>query len=424
MCVDARQPFTFKVDTTKGNGFPSFKMPLISGVHNFTYTVNDGTPVQITSYNQPETLIEFPQHGIYEIKIRGKVGNWYDNNTGDVQKYIEVSKFGTTEFVSIDSMFYGATNLKLISDEGPNAQKSVYCNNFLRASGIEFIPKNLIKRLTSCISLNYHLCQCPNLAGTLPVDYFDNAIKIVNLSYLLYETKVTGDVPSTWLNKLTDLTYCANHLLGCNLLTFQLSPNYFSTNHKLKDLSGLFYSCTGLYGTIPSTFFEHLIELTTLASAFGYCSGLTGAIPEQLLWTLTKLTSLNSFMRSCTGLTTIYTNMLIHNTLLTNVGLMLDSAINVRGTLPTFKNCKLITIYAYTFNSMRLCATPSDLFDLPSISIVTNIVSFARVTSTSYSHTGTLQDFWNYCNPATKTGVFINCTALTNYNDLRLVWPI
>lgn len=373
MCIDARQPFTFKVDTTKGNGFPSFKLPLTNTTHNFNYSVNDGTPVYITTYNQPETLISFPTHGIYEIKIRGLVGNWYDNNTGDVQKYIEVSKFGTTEFASVDRMFYGATNLKITCDEPINAQKSKYARFFCAGSGIEHIPPKIFKLLTNCVDITSSFAGCLQLVTPIPDGLIDN---------------------------ITKLTTYVNGFNGCKNLKGGVPRYYFKYNVKLQELTYFCQNNNNMDGDVYADIFETLVDLTSIANVFYMCQKLKIQVTRETLINNKKIIGIANYMYQCLVAT---------------------------GTFPTLRYLRGINSLQRVGYLCRNLAIPPDLFDPTDMTYlysVTSWLEFLRCNNTAYSHTGTLQDFWNYANPASvHTGVFMNCTALTNYNDLRLVWP-
>ena len=370
MCIDARQPFTFKVDTTKGNGFPSFKLPLIAGVHNFTYTVNNGTPVQITSYNQQETLIQFPSAGIYEIKIRGKVGNWSDSNAGDVLKYIECSKFGATEFGSIQNMFYGATNLKLLSDEGPNAPKAEKADNFLRGSGITSTPINVFKRAPK-------------------------------------------------------LTYISSAFKACGLLTTPIPDGLLSENTKLQYCNAVYSDCVNMVGGVPAGLFDNSISIITVEQFCFNCTKMDGTVSAYIISKLINLQNIQYFLAQNPLLViNLAEDSFLNLTKVTTISHAFYYSLKTIGTVPSLRNMPLLNNVSRAFYINRNLTIPPVLFDLTKVYNITNWQDFLRVASTSYSHTGTLQDFWNYANPAsTHTGVFTNCTAITNYNDLRLVWP-
>jgi hypothetical protein len=72
------------------------------------------------------------------------------------------------------------------------------------------------------------------------------------------------------------------------------------------------------------------------------------------------------------------------------------------------QNCRNITL-------------PNRIFNLSNLSIVTTFAYFMDVSSTTYSHTGTIQDIWNYTT-ATSTDAFDQCTAITNYADIPTAW--
>jgi hypothetical protein len=78
-----RNSFTSTWDTTKaGSASDSIDLenggrPLNSnGSYNFKVYWGDGTSDIITTYNQAETLHQYPSTGIYEIRIGGEIINW------------------------------------------------------------------------------------------------------------------------------------------------------------------------------------------------------------------------------------------------------------------------------------------------------------------------------------------------------------
>ena len=95
---DWRVPMIIEIDTTKGNGFNSFTLPLTNRVTNCAVECCDGQEKYITNYL--DNTITFAQPGIYTLKIRGEAG-WSFNNTGDCQKLITMTirKYNTLEAI-------------------------------------------------------------------------------------------------------------------------------------------------------------------------------------------------------------------------------------------------------------------------------------------------------------------------------------
>ena len=111
-------PLIIEIDTTKGNGFNSFTLPLTNHVTNCVVECSNGQIKYITNYLD-KTII-FPKSGIYTLKIRGEAG-WSFNNTGDCQKITWIQSWGDFKFNYFSNAFKGCINLFAIPPAtGPN----------------------------------------------------------------------------------------------------------------------------------------------------------------------------------------------------------------------------------------------------------------------------------------------------------------
>jgi surface protein len=133
-----RFAFIFTVDTTKVGTTSStqFKLPLVSsGSVNFVVEWGDGTTDTITTFNQVQTTHTYSSEGTYEIKIRGIIRGWQFNNGGDRLKMGVIKNWGCLD-ISVDSGFYGCTNLTASATDAPtitSTSLSQYfrnCTNF------------------------------------------------------------------------------------------------------------------------------------------------------------------------------------------------------------------------------------------------------------------------------------------------------
>ena len=372
MCIDARQPFTFKIDTTKGNGFTSFQFPLRTGyTYNFNYQVNNGTIVTVNAYNSPNALISFPSAGVYEIKVRGYVGSWYDYNTGDVQKYIEVSKFGDCEFGDVAGMFYGAVNLKITCNEGPFAPKATRADSMYRNSGITSVPEQTFYRMQNVVNLSSAISDCVSLITPVTTILFKYNTRVVYLNKCLSNNaNLPGGIPF----------------------------GFFDTNISVITLEQFAFNCPKMNGTVDAQLTSKLVNLNNIGYLFANNPLLNIALTE------------DSF---------------INNPKITNTTHAYYCCYKATGTIPTLRYMPNLVDIRRAFFATRNLSIPPVLFDLSTVNKINDWRDFAFCADTIiYSHTGTLQDFWNYANPASlHTGVFLNCTAITNYSTLRSVWP-
>jgi surface protein len=116
-----RFAFIFTVDTTKAGTTSStqFKLPLVSsGSVNFVVEWGDGTTDTITTFNQAQTTHTYSSEGTYEIKIRGIIRGWRFDNGGDKLKMGVIKNWGCLD-ISVNSGFYGCTNMSCVANDAP-----------------------------------------------------------------------------------------------------------------------------------------------------------------------------------------------------------------------------------------------------------------------------------------------------------------
>ena len=108
-------------DTTLTSGGSSLanqiQLPLeVSGTYNFFIEWGDGNSDTITVWNDPATLHTYTTPGVYTIKIYGQIEGFRFNNTGDRQKILNISSWGSDfRLGNNNGYFYGCTNLDLSS---------------------------------------------------------------------------------------------------------------------------------------------------------------------------------------------------------------------------------------------------------------------------------------------------------------------
>jgi surface protein len=115
-------PFVSTWNTSNTSGGSSaanqVQLPLeLSGTYNFTVDWGDGSPIDtITVWNDPLTLHTYAIAGTYTITITGQIEGFRFNNTGDKNKLLSVSSWGTDfRLGNSGGCFHGCTNLDLSS---------------------------------------------------------------------------------------------------------------------------------------------------------------------------------------------------------------------------------------------------------------------------------------------------------------------
>ncbi len=117
--------FVMRVKTNNAgtSGTNQFTIPTstTSPVLAYSYTVDcddDGTP-EATGVTGNYTCT-YATPGEYTMAITGNFKRIFFNNAGDRQKVLEVRQWGTTQWVSMQGAFYGATNLRVTATDAPN----------------------------------------------------------------------------------------------------------------------------------------------------------------------------------------------------------------------------------------------------------------------------------------------------------------
>lgn len=119
--VDRVSVFTFRVDTSLGDGLAEYRLPFSNQAslpYNATVFWGDGSSDTITSYLDPAVDHTYSTGGVYDIKIVGLIGN-FQNADGSVNadrtKISDVLSWGTN-FTS--GTFNGCTGLTTLSASG------------------------------------------------------------------------------------------------------------------------------------------------------------------------------------------------------------------------------------------------------------------------------------------------------------------
>ena len=365
--LDARKPFIIEVDTTLGNGFNTFTLPLTNHTTNIDVKVSDGQQFNISNYLDTKRTINFATSGVYTIELKGQCG-WSFNNTGDCQKLKKIVSWGNFYFNYLVGGFFGCINIGL--------------NGGLPLTGSINAPIN--QNFTSL----FYNC---NLTSVGSIDIFKLCIGATNFTRTFFSNQITS-IPSVLFDNCAKVT----------TFTFTFNSNYLTSIPQ-----GLFDNCTKVttfqetftynqITSIPVGLFNNNTLVTTFYRAFAI-NQIT-SIPQGLFDNCNLVTSFQeTFQQNL--LITIPENLFLYNVLSTN--------------------------YSSTFrNALESgCTMPTVMFDLTQISKVTSWVNMFSQVYVGKSPLGTVQDIWNYASVSSlKTDCFKNCTLLTNYNDIPNEW--
>lgn len=246
-------PLIIEIDTTKGNGFNSFTLPLTNHVTNCVVECSNGQIKYITNYLD-KTII-FPKSGIYTLKIRGEAG-WSFNNTGDCQKLTNILSWGSFKFSYLASGFYGCINLLSIPYAGSiNTVASNLSWLFAGCNKLTCpIPPELLYTAPNCTDLTYLFIKCVNLKGQIP-DYF--------------------------LSKVPNLIYASGIFYDCQWLPPYIPQRLLWDVPKITNVSTMFYRCfikSSIKASIPTELYKNNPKITNMSGVFRY-AGVDGIFP-------------------------------------------------------------------------------------------------------------------------------------------------
>ena len=156
-----------------------------------------------------------------------------------------------------------------------------------------------------------------------------------------------------------------------------------------------FYRCSNLV-SLPVGSITGAENVENFSRCFAHCTSLA-TIPVDLFRYCVNVTTFEYCFYNCTSLTSIPTDL--------------------------FKYTVNVTTFEYCFSRCRKLALPTSIFNLTALQAKKPAMTQCfLVSSTLYSHTGTVQPIWNYITIATNNSCFRNCTALTNYSQIPELW--
>ena len=99
------------------DGNLSIEIPTTGDGYFYTVDWGDSTSDTAQTANAPHT---YTASGTYTVTITGSFPRIYFNNSGDKDKIIEVNQWGTQQWTSMESAFYGCTNLIIDASDTPD----------------------------------------------------------------------------------------------------------------------------------------------------------------------------------------------------------------------------------------------------------------------------------------------------------------
>lgn len=259
--LDARKPFIIEVDTTKGNGFNTFTLPLTNRFTNVYVKTSDGQRFTISNYLDSKRIINFASAGVYTIELRGQCG-WSFNNTGDCQKLTKIISWGDFLFIALAYGFYGCVNLTTIPQTGSvNTTDVSLIRLFAGCNKLDCqIPPELLYRAQNCKDLTYLFLGCVYLNGQIP-DYFLS--KVPNLLFaigIFYDCqRLSPYIPQRLLWDVPNIMTIDSLFYRCFIkggVAATIPAEFCKNNPKISNMSGVF-RLSAIGGVFPSDFFNY-----------------------------------------------------------------------------------------------------------------------------------------------------------------------
>ena len=126
-------PFRFTVDTTLGDGLPEYEIRTNGSGYNYDVVTSDG---QTINGNTGNLNITFPSAGQYTVEIRGAFPHHWGFGAPDRLKLIDVSKWGSIAWSSMEYMFYQHSNLTVSATDAPDLSAVTNMNAMFQQTAI------------------------------------------------------------------------------------------------------------------------------------------------------------------------------------------------------------------------------------------------------------------------------------------------
>ena len=325
--------FLMTIDTTNaGSASNTFILPAGNvGTYDAVIDWGDGSTSTITAFNDADLTHVYSVGGTYQISISGSFPNIKFNNVGDKLKAISIDNWGNCGFTSLDSSFFGCSNLVInATDYLTNNITSIY-RAFSVCSSITTFP-NFNKFNTSSVTSS-RLC-------------FQSTSSLTSLDMSDMDFSSCSNFGAAGSNGM----FLSSGIQSINLSNITLNTSSFT-------FSAFFYNCSSLT-TITGFNTLDFSNCTDFSFAFYNCTSLNSA----------NLTNLD-FSNCTTFYRTFYTNTGWTTLDVSNWTLNSVSNVNMRETF-------------------RLCGTRNIIgLDTWNIEKVNNFTSFminAKITTIEY----------------------------------------
>lgn len=193
----AQQPFItiWKTDNAGSSNSTSITIPTAGTGYNYEADWNnDGTYEQ--SGITGSVTHDFGVAGTYTIRLRGTFPRIYFNNTGDRQKLLNISQWGDIAWTTMNSAFYGCSNLNITATDLPNLNGVTDMLQMFRGCSVLNGPANIGSWNTANVTTMASMFS-DALAFNQPIGSWNTAA-VTNMSFLFDGATSFNQPIETW----------------------------------------------------------------------------------------------------------------------------------------------------------------------------------------------------------------------------------
>ncbi|GAA4237345.1 hypothetical protein GCM10022291_23930 [Postechiella marina] len=208
------------------------RIPTNPAYTTYNYNINWGdgnTDSNVTG----DITHTYASSGTYTIEISGDFPSIYFNNSGDVEKIIEILSWGNIQWQSMENAFYGCTNLNFDAIDSPDLSQATSLKNMFRdATSFTGIVNDWDVSTITDISGIFSNCNIFNR----PVDNWTTN-SVTDMSETFKNTAFNQPLDN-W--NTASVTNMKDMLYAC--VNFNQNINNWNVG-KVTDMSGMFIAC-------------------------------------------------------------------------------------------------------------------------------------------------------------------------------------
>lgn len=283
--IDAPFITTWKTDNTGISTTTQIKIPLeANATYNFTVDWGDGNSNVITYWNDSALTHTYASPGTYTVKITGTFDRIYFNNSGDKLKLLSVDQWGSMQWSSMESAFFGCANLQFTALDVPDLSNVTNMSYML--SGATAFNSDINHWDTSTVTNMSYLFQNTNNFNQ-PLGNW-NTSNVTTMRQMFQNALMFNQPLTNWdTSKVTDMTFMFNYAP-----VFNSDISGWNTGNVV-NMSGLFLQASAFNQPIGAW---DTSKVTTMSSMFQQTS-FNQPIES---WNTSSVTNMSSMFKSNT----------------------------------------------------------------------------------------------------------------------------